>query len=69
LIPLYLKRTRNAEELLPWLYLKLVSTGDFSEMLKRFLGADTPGLSPAIISHLKQQWEQDYRDWSRRDLK
>ncbi|SCZ84760.1 hypothetical protein NSMM_260056 [Nitrosomonas mobilis] len=51
-----MKRTRNAEEFLPWQYLKLVSTGGFSEMLKRILGADAPGLSPTIISHLKQQW-------------
>jgi len=53
---------------LPWLYLRGVSTGDFTETLKHLLGPDAPGLSPATISRLKQDWEHDYRDWSRRDL-
>lgn len=64
LIPPYLKRTRNVEGFLPWLYLRWVSTGDFSETLKHLLGPDAPGLSSATISRLKQQWEQDYRNWS-----
>jgi transposase-like protein len=68
LIPTYLKRTKNIEEFLPWLYLRGVSTGDFTETLEHLLGPDAPGLSPATISRLKQDWEQDYRDWSRRDL-
>ena len=53
---------------MPWLYLRGVSTGDFTETLKHLLGPDAPGLSPATISRLKQDWEHDYRDWSRRDL-
>ena len=68
LIPPYLKRTKNIEEFLPWLYLRGVSTGDFTETLKHLLGPDAPGLSAATISRLKQDWEQDYRNWSRRDL-
>ena len=68
LIPPYLKRTKNIEEFLPWLYLRGISTGDFTETLKHLLGPDAPGLSPATISRLKQDWEHDYRDWSRRDL-
>ncbi|MBA2657992.1 MAG: IS256 family transposase [Nitrosospira sp.] len=68
LIPPYLKRTSNIEEFLPWLYLRGISTGDFSETLKHLLGADAPGLSAGTISRLKQNWEQDYQDWNRRDL-
>lgn len=68
LIPPYLKRTRNIEEFLPWLYLRGISTGDFAETLKHLLGPDAPGLSSATIGRLKQEWEQDYGDWSHRDL-
>lgn len=68
LVPPYLKRTRHIEEFLPWLYLRGISTGDFSETLKHLLGPEAPGLSAATISRLKQGWEQDYHDWSRRDL-
>ena len=68
LVPPYLKRAKNIEEFLPWLYLRGISTGDFSETLKHLLGADAPGLSAATISRLKQDWEQDYRDWNQRDL-
>lgn len=68
LIPPYLKRTQSIEEFLPWLYLRGISTGDFSESLKHLLGADAPGLSAGTISRLKQGWEQDYQDWNTRDL-
>jgi len=68
LIPPYLKRTKRIEEFLPWLYLRGVSTGDFTETLKHLLGPDAPGLSSATIGRLKQNWEQDYRNWARRDL-
>jgi putative transposase len=44
-LPPYLRRTRSLEELIPWLYLKGVSTGDFSEALAALLGPDAPGLS------------------------
>jgi transposase-like protein len=68
LVPPYLKRTKNIEEFLPWLYLRGISTGDFSESLKHLLGPDAPGLSAATISRLKQSWEQHYQEWTRRDL-
>lgn len=68
LIPPYLKRTKSIEEFLPWLYLRGISTGDFSESLKHLLGAEAPGLSAGTISRLKQGWEQDYQDWNTRDL-
>ncbi|WP_031432313.1 IS256 family transposase [Methylomarinum vadi] len=68
LVPPYLKRSKNIEEFLPWLYLRGISTGDFPETLKHLLGSDAPGLSAATISRLKQDWEHHYRDWTRRDL-
>lgn len=68
LIPPYLKRTKSIEEFLPWLYLRGISTGDFSESLKHLLGEQAGGLSAGTISRLKQGWEQDYQDWNQRDL-
>ena len=68
LVPPYLKRAKSVEELLPWLYLKGVSTGDFQESLQSLLGADASGLSAGTISRLKRQWEEDYDQWRKRDL-
>ena len=68
LVPPYLKRTKRIEEFLPWLYLRGISTGDFSETLKHLLGKDVPGLSATTISRLKQDWEQNYQDWNKRNL-
>ena len=68
LIPPYLKRTKSMEEFLPWLYLRGVSTGDFSEALQHLLGTEASGLSAGTISRLKQGWEQDYQNWNTRDL-
>lgn len=68
ILPAYLRRTRSIEELLPWLYLKGLSTGDFSEALAALLGQDAPGLSAATISRLKEGWKDEYERWSKRDL-
>ena len=68
LVPPYLKRAKSIEELLPWLYLKGISTGDFQESLQSLLGADASGLSAGTISRLKRQWEDDYDQWRKRDL-
>jgi len=68
LVPRYLRRTRSMEELLPLLYLKGVSTGDFSEALSALVGAQAPGLSASTISRLKKSWVQDYETWRQRDL-
>ena len=68
LVPPYLKRAKSVEELLPWLYLKGVSTGDFQESLQSLLGADASGLSAGTISRLKRQWEEDYDQLRKRDL-
>jgi transposase-like protein len=68
ILPRYLRRTRSLEELLPWLYLKGVSTNDFATALTALLGADAPGLSAATISRLKEVWKEEQQQWSRRDL-
>lgn len=68
LLPPYLRRSKSIEELLPWLYLKGVSTGDFSEVLSALLGVGAAGLSPSTISRLTAVWTQEYEEWNRRDL-
>ncbi|QSA99094.1 IS256 family transposase [Methylococcus sp. EFPC2] len=68
ILPPYLRRTKTLEELLPWLYLKGVSTGDFQEALTVLLGNEAPGLSASTISRLKEGWKDEHQRWSRRDL-
>jgi len=68
ILPPYLRKTKSLEDLLPWLYLKGISTGDFSEALQALLGPDAPGLSASTITRLKAGWEQEYKDWSKRSL-
>ncbi len=66
--PPYLRRAKSVEELLPWLYLRGISTGDFSDALEALVGPDAPGLSAATISRLKKVWAKEYTDWRTRDL-
>ncbi len=68
ILPPYLRRTKSIEELIPWLYLKGISTGDFSEALGALLGPDAPGLSAATVSRLKEVWKGELEAWQRRDL-
>ncbi len=68
LLPPYLKRSQSVEEVLPWLYLKGVSTGDFSEALASLLGAQAKGLSASTISRLKAQWIEEHQQWQKRSL-
>lgn len=68
ILPPYLRRTKNMEEFLPYLYLKGISTGDFSDTLSSLLGKDAKGLSAGTISRLKQIWETEYEEWRQRDL-
>jgi len=68
ILPPYLRRTKSLEELIPWLYLKGISTGDFSEALAALLGPDAPGLSAATVSRLKSSWQEDHQNWCRRSL-
>ncbi len=68
ILPPYLRRAKSIEELLPWLYLKGISTGDFSEALAALLGPQAPGLSASTIVRLKQVWQDEMEHWQRRDL-
>ena len=68
ILPPYLRRTKSIEELIPWLYLKGISTGDFSEALASLLGPDAPGLSAATVSRLKAVWQGELDAWQQRDL-
>lgn len=68
LLPPYLRRTKTVDELLPWLYLKGISTGDFAEALSALVGADAKGLSPNTIQRLKESWSDEYAEWNTRDL-
>jgi putative transposase len=69
LLPPYLRKTRSVEEVLPWLYLKGISTGDFQEALQALLGSEAKGLSASTIRRCKQIWEEEHESWSRRSLK
>lgn len=69
LLPPYLKRASSVEEVLPWLYLKGVSTGDFGEALSALLGSEARGLSPATIGRLKAKWVEEHQDWQKRSLR
>jgi len=69
ILPPYLRKTRSLEALLPWLYLKGVSSGEMSAALAALLGVDAPGLSSATVVRLKQIWMQEYHTWKNRSLK
>jgi putative transposase len=68
IIPPYMKRSASIEKLLPLLYLKGISTGDFQEVLTPIFGEQAKNLSPGVISRLKADWEQEYDSWAKRDL-
>src|SRR5215204_1986688 len=68
ILPRWARRTRSLDALLPVLYLRGVSMGDFGEALEALLGKDAPNLSPSTIARLRGEWEADYARWQRRDL-
>jgi len=68
ILPPYLRKTKSLEELLPWLYLKGVSTGQFSEALAALLGPEAPGLSATTITRLKAVWQEELASWQSRTL-
>jgi len=68
LLPKYLRKTKAIEEMIPWLYLKGISTNDFPEALQSLLGNDAKGLSPSTITRLKSVWEDEYDAWNTRSL-
>ena len=68
ILPPYLRKTKSIEDLIPWLYLKGVSTGGFTEALQTLLGKDAPGLSATTITRLIGTWQKDYEAWNARSL-
>jgi putative transposase len=68
ILPLWARRTRSLDALLPVLYLRGISTGDFQAALAGLLGKDAPNLSPAVISRLTAEWQGEYERWQKRDL-
>jgi putative transposase len=68
ILPPYLRRTKSLDELLPWLYLRGISTGDFTEALQALLGPQAPGLSATNIVRLKDSWQQEWKNWSKQSL-
>ena len=68
ILPKWARRSRSLDALLPVLYLRGISTGDFQEALAAILGKDAPNLSPSVISRLTGEWQQEYDRWQRRDL-
>ena len=65
ILPPYLRKTKSIEELLPWLYLKGISTGDMNEALQSLLGPECPGLSASTVTNLKKSWEAEFKEWKR----
>ena len=68
ILPPYARRTKSLEVLIPVLYLKGVSTGDFEEALAALVGKDAPGLSASTIARLKEVWTEEHERWQKRDL-
>ena len=68
ILPPYARRTKSLDALLPVLYLRGISTGDFQNALAALLGKDTPNLSPAVLTRLKAGWQEEFGRWKRRDL-
>jgi len=68
LVPPYVRKTKTLEAALPWLYLKGISTGEMKEALKVLVGPEAAGLSPSVVSRLKQEWAKEYMTWSEEGL-
>ena len=68
ILPKWARRTKSLDALLPVLYLRGISTGDFQEALAALLGRDAPNLSSSVIGRLKEEWQAEYDRWQRRDL-
>ena len=68
IVPPYVRKSPRVSAALPWLYLKGISTGDMSEALSVLLGEDAKGLSANVVSRLKAQWAEEWKQWDKRDL-
>ncbi len=68
ILPRFARRTKSLDAVLPTLYLRGVSTGDFGEALSALVGPEASGLGPGVIGRLKAEWAKDHDRWQRRDL-
>ena len=68
ILPPYLRRSKNIDDLIPWLYLRGVSTGGFSDALQALVGPEAKGLSANVVTRLLEGWKSEYELWNRRDL-
>ena len=68
ILPPYARRSKSLDVLLPHLYLRGISTGDFTDALAALLGRDAPGLSASTIARLKEVWADEHDRWRKRDL-
>jgi transposase-like protein len=68
ILPPYLRKAKSIEQLIPWLYLKGVSTGDFSDALEALVGPGCGGFSAATVTRLVEHWQSEHEQWSARDL-
>ena len=68
LVPPYVRKTRSLEAALPWLYLKGISTGEMNDALEVLVGPEARGLSASTVARLKQQWADEYQQWSQKPL-
>lgn len=68
ILPPYARRTKSLDALIPVLYLRGISSGDFQEALAALLGKDAPNLSPAVLGRLKGRWREEFERWQQRDL-
>jgi len=68
ILPKWARRTKSLDALLPILYLRGLSTGDFQEALAALLGKDAPNLSPSVVTRLTGEWQVEYERWQARDL-
>ena len=68
ILPRWARRTPSLDALLPVLYLRGVSMGDFQEALGALLGKEAPNLSPSVIARLRGEWEAEHVRWQQRDL-
>ena len=68
ILPRYARRSKSLDALIPILYLRGISSGDFQEALSALLGEDAPNLSPAVLGRLKAAWKVELERWQQRDL-
>jgi transposase-like protein len=68
ILPRYLRRSKSIDELIPWLYLKGISSGDMEQALEVLLGPEAKGLSANVVVQLKEQWYKEFQEWQKRDL-